>query len=196
MQKRRLVFSSSVMVLVATRFKAAFLLTALFMASILCASSAVAQDQASAARAAAGCGLSQTQFDVKLDDTLHVLAQPETGKAIVYVFEDDFTGPTMRIGVDGTWTGATTGKSFLYFSVTPGEHSVCTEWQSNVFKKTSERVGGAISLNVEAGKVYYLRMTFEEVTKASGRIRLQLTDNAEGQFLLSSSALSNSHPKK
>jgi hypothetical protein len=39
-------------------------------------------------------------------------------------------------------------------------------------------------------------MTFEEVTKASGRIKLDLTDNAEGQFLLSSSALSNSHPKK
>ena len=102
----------------------------------------------------------------------------------------------MRIGVDGSWTGATNSKSFLYFSVAPGEHSVCTEWQSNVFKKTSERVGGAITLNVEAGKVYYLRMTFEEVTKASGRIKLSLTDNAEGQFLLSSSALSNSHPKK
>jgi hypothetical protein len=114
----------------------------------------------------------------------------------VYVFEDDFTGPTMRIGVDGSWTGATNSKSFLYFTVTPGEHSVCTEWQSNFFKKTSERVGGAITLRVEAGKVYYLRMTFEEVTKASGRIKLSLADNAEGQFLLSSSALSNSHPKK
>jgi hypothetical protein len=39
-------------------------------------------------------------------------------------------------------------------------------------------------------------MTFEEVTKASGRIKLDLADRTEGQFLLSSSALSNSHPKK
>jgi hypothetical protein len=68
--------------------------------------------------------------------------------------------------VNGSWAGATNGKSFIYFSVAPGEHSVCTEWQSYVFKKTSERAGGAISLNLEAGKVYYLRMTFEEVTKA------------------------------
>jgi hypothetical protein len=157
---------------------------------------AIAQDQAAAAHTAAGCGPAKTQFDTKLDGTLHVLAQPEAGKAIVYVFEDDFTGPTMRIGVDGSWAGATNGKSFIYFTVAPGEHSVCTEWQSNVFKKTSERVGGAKSLTVEAGKVYYLRMTFEEVTKASGRIKLELTDNAEGQFLLSSSALSNSQPKK
>jgi Protein of unknown function (DUF2846) len=169
---------------------------AIFAITILCASHASAQDQAAAARTAAGCGASQTQFDVKLDDSLHVLAQPEEGKAVVYVFEDDFTGPTMRIGIDGAWVGATNGKSFLYFSLAPGEHSICTEWQSNVFKKTSERVGGAKSLTVEAGKVYYLRMTFEEVTKASGRIKLDLTDNAEGQFLLSSSALSNSHPKK
>src|SRR5580692_11652857 len=172
------------------------LLVAFFTAIVLSASPAFAQDQAAAARTAAGCGPSQTQFDVKTDATLHLLAQPEDGKAIVYVFEDDFTGPTMRIGVDGSWVGATNGKSFIYFSLAPGDHRVCTEWQSNVFKKTSERVGGTISLNLEAGKVYYLRMTFEEVTKASGRIKLDLADNAEGQFLLSSSALSNSHPKK
>jgi hypothetical protein len=90
--------------------------------------------------------------------------------------------------------------SFVYLSriLSPaaGDRNVCPEWQSNLYKKTSERVGGAKSLTVEAGKVYYLRMTFEEVTKASGRTKLDLTDNAEGQFLLSSSALSNSHPKK
>src|SRR5580704_6216207 len=177
------------------------LTSVLFAAAVLAAAgfsaaSSFAQDQAAAARTAAGCGPSQTQFDVKLDDTLHIPAQPEEGKAVVYVFEDDFTGPTMRIGVDGTWVGATNGKSFIYFTLAPGEHSVCTEWQSNVFKKTSERVGAAKSLSVEAGKVYYLRMTFEEVTQASGRIKLELADYAEGQFLLSSSALSNSHPKK
>jgi hypothetical protein len=178
------------------RFKSVLFAAVMSAATVFSPSSTSAQDQAAAARTAAGCGPSQTQFDVKLDDALHIPAQPEEGKAIVYVFEDDFTGPTMRIGVDGTWMGATNGKSFIYFTLAPGEHSVCTEWQSNVFKKTSERVGGAKSLTVEAGKIYYLRMTFEEVTKASGRIKLDLTDNAEGQFLLSSSALSNSHPKK
>jgi hypothetical protein len=178
------------------QFALALFISVILAATVFSASPALAQDQAAAARTAAGCGPSQSQFEVKLDDTLHLLAQPEEGKAILYVFEDDFTGPTMRIGVDGSWVGATNSKSFLYFSLAPGEHSICTEWQSNVFKKTSERVGGAKSLTVEAGKVYYLRMTFEEVTKASGRIKLDLTDNAEGQFLLSSSALSNSRPKK
>ena len=196
MRKHQLVsFPSKILSMVA-RPTVVLLTAAVVTTTVLGTSPASAQVQAATARTAAGCGPSQVQFDVKLDDTLHVLAQPEAGKAIVYVFEDDFTGPTMRIGVDGSWAGATNGKSFIYFSIAPGEHNVCTEWQSNVFKKTSERVGGAISLNLEAGKVYYLRMTFEEVTKASGRIKLDLTDNAEGQFLLSSSALSNSHPKK
>jgi hypothetical protein len=179
-----------------TLFTATLATAILLTAGVFGASPAFAQDQAAVARTAAGCGPSQAQFDVKTDDTLHLSAQPEQGKATVYVFEDDLAGPTMRIGVDGSWAGATNGKSFIYFTLAPGEHNVCTEWQSNVFKKTSERVGGAKSLTVEAGKVYYLRMTFEEITKASGRIKLELTDNAEGQFLLSSSALSNSHPKK
>lgn len=195
MRKRRLVSFGKFLSMVA-RSTGVLFRAAVITTTVLGTLPALAQDQAATARTAAGCGPSQVQFDVKPDDTLHVLAQPEAGKAMVYVFEDDFTGPTMRIGVDGSWVGATNGKSFIYFSIAPGEHNVCTEWQSNVFKKTSERVGGAISLNLEAGKVYYLRMTFEEVTKASGRIKLDLTDNAEGQFLLSSSALSNSHPKK
>jgi hypothetical protein len=168
----------------------------LLLLSFLFAVPAFAQDQATTARTAAGCGPNQVQFDVKLDDSLHVLAQPETGKAIVYVFEDAFNSPTMRIGMDGTWVGATNAKSFIYFSLTPGDHNICTEWQSNFFKKISERIGAAVSLNVEGGKVYFIRMTFEEITKGSGRVKLEIADNAEGQFLLASSALSNSHPKK
>jgi hypothetical protein len=196
MRKRQLVSCFGKFLSMVARSTGVLFAAAVITTTVLCTSPAFAQDQAATARTAAGCGPGQVQFDVKLDDTLHVLAQPEAGKAMVYVFEDDFTGPTMRIGVDGSWAGATNGKSFIYFSIAPGEHNVCTEWQSNVFKKRSERVGGAISLNLAAEKVYYLRMTFEEVTKASGRIKLDLTDNAEGQFLLSCSALSHSHPKK
>ena len=38
-----------------------------------------------------GCGPSQVQFDVTLDDALHVPAQSAAGKAMVTVFEGDFT---------------------------------------------------------------------------------------------------------
>lgn len=168
----------------------------LILLVFLSASAAFAQDPSATARAAAGCGPTQVQFDVKLDETAHALAQPEEGKALVYVFEDAITTTTMRIGADGSWVGATNGKSYISFSLAPGIHSVCTEWQSNTFKKTAEKVGGALSLGVQAGKIYYVRMTFEEFSQANGRIRLELADDAEGQFLLSGSLFSKSQPKK
>jgi hypothetical protein len=168
----------------------------LFLLIALSASAAFAQDPNATARASAGCGPNHVQFDVKLDETPHALAQPEAGKAVLYVFEDSFSAPTMRIGADGSWVGATNAKSYIYLSLPAGTHNVCTEWQSNAFKKTAEKVGAAASLNLEGGKTYFLRMTFEEIAQASGRIRLELADDAEGQFLLSSSVYSSSRPKK
>lgn len=168
----------------------------LLLLSFLFAVPAFAQDQAAGARTAAGCGSIQTQFDVKLDGTLHVLAQPEAGKAMVYVFQAFLGGLTMRIGLDGSWLGATNDLSYFYFSVPPGDHNLCAEWQSSVYKTATQRVGGAKSLRVEAGKTYYLWMTYAGVAAREGRIKFKPTDNAEGQFLLSYSALSNSHPKK
>ena len=44
-----------------------------------------AQDQVAVARAAAGCGPSEVRFTVKTDKDQHPMAQPEAGKAIVYV---------------------------------------------------------------------------------------------------------------
>src|ERR1700722_140196 len=131
-----------------------------FTTIVFCVSPALAQDQTAAARTAAGCGPNQTQFDVKRDDTLHLLAQPEPGKAIVYVFEPDLTFGTMRIGIDGSWVGATNGRTYLYFSLAPGQHNVCAESQSNASRKAAETVGAARTLTVEAGKVYYLRIIF------------------------------------
>jgi len=61
---------------------------------------------------------------------------------------------------------ANKGKSYFFFSVDPGDHQVCTNWQSGTFKKTAKRIGSAITLKVEAGKVYYLRtQLYEEVSR-------------------------------
>ncbi|MGB6961310.1 MAG: DUF2846 domain-containing protein [Candidatus Acidiferrum sp.] len=145
-----------------------------------------AQDQA-----AAGCGPSQVLFDVKTDDTKHPEGQSENGKALVYFFVDYITAPTMRVGVDGSWVGANEGKSYFYFTVEPGEHNVCTEWQSSTFKKSSERIGEALHLTVETGKTYYLRLNF-----SYQRMNLELTDIAEAHFLMGSSLYSTSKLKK
>lgn len=151
----------------------------------------LAQDDAAAARTAAGCGPSTGMFDVKTTDLKHPVAQPEEGRALVYFFVDLVAAPTMRVGVDGNWVGANDGKSYFFFQVQPGEHNVCTEWQSGTFKKSSERVGEAIHLTAEAGKTYYLRLNF-----SYQRMHLELSDEAEGHFLIGSSLYATSQPKK
>jgi hypothetical protein len=163
---------------------------------LLFASPVIAQDQPVVAPARGGCGPGEAQFDVKSNGNQHPVAQPESGKALVYVFEDMEHGPTMRVGLDGAWIGANKGKSYFFFSVDPGDHQVCTNWQSGTFKKTAKRIGSAITLKVEAGKIYYLRTQLYERTEQDRNVKLEPVESAEGQFLISASAFSTFHPKK
>jgi hypothetical protein len=161
----------------------------------------LAQDQARAVRAAAGCGPDNVQFDVTTDKRQHTEGRPEAGKALVYVFEDEERDPnqvlgvvTTRIGLDGAWVGADHGKSYFFFSVAPGEHAVCANWQARL--KMYSKLASAASLTAEAGKVYYLRAIVEERTHIRPAVRIEAVDAAEAQLLVAGSALSSSHPKK
>jgi len=163
----------------------------LWLAGCLGALPVVAQDDAAAARTAAGCGPSGVMFDVQTTDTKHPVGQPERGKALVYFLVDFITAPTMRVGVDGNWVGANDKKSYFFFQVEPGEHNICTEWQSGTFKKSSERVGEAMHLTTEVGKTYYIRLNF-----SYQRMHLEMSDEAEGHFLIGSSLYATSQLKK
>jgi hypothetical protein len=163
---------------------------------LLFASPVMAQDQPAAAPARGGCGPSEAQFEVKSDRNQHPVRRPESGKALVYFFEDMERGPTMRVGLDGAWIGANKGKSYFFFSVDPGDHQVCTNWQSGTFKKTAMRIGSAITLKAEAGKIYYLRTQVYERTEQDRNVKLEPVESAEGQFLISASSFSTFHPKK
>jgi Protein of unknown function (DUF2846) len=163
----------------------------LCLAIFLRALPVVAQDDAAAARTAAGCGPSAEMFNVQTTDVKHPVGQAEQGKALVYFFADFVGAPTMRVGVDGNWVGANNGKSYFFFQVAPGEHSVCTEWQSGTFKKSSERIGEAMHLTAEAGETYYIRLNF-----SYQRMNMELSDAAEGHFLIGSSLFAISQPKR
>lgn len=163
------------------------LLLAIFLGSM----PSLAQDDSAVARTAAGCGPSEQMFNVQTTDNKHPVGQPAPDKALVYFFVDLLNAPTMRVGVDGIWVGANNGKSYFFFQVSPGQHNVCTEWQSGTFKKTSERIGEAMQLTAEPGKTYFVRLNF-----AYQRMHLELSDEAEGHFLIGSSLFATSQPKK
>jgi len=175
------------------------------LAILLFASPLFAQDQAAAARAAAGCGPNEVKFIVKTDKTQHPMAQPEAGKAIVYVFGGEAIdlgglvigkdGVTTRWGIDGSWVGAGYRDSYLFFYVDPGDHRLCAGRQA--YSKPS----AALSFTAEAGKTYYFR-TRSPHSRAEGHIdgrpetKLESVDPAEGQLLLADSPLTTFQPKK
>ena len=153
-----------------------------------------AKAQVDVALGHAGCGPYDARFDVKVDKSQHPFVEPEAGKALVYVFEEDQTtaSPTTRVGLDGKWMGANTNDSYFFFAVDPGDHRLCTNWQEKI--EDLGRLGGALHFNAEAGKIYYFRTRITE--RRSYSVDLRPANSAEGQFLISSHFLSTSHVKK
>jgi len=162
---------------------------------ILLAASVYAQDQSVAG--AAACGPKGASFNVKRDDSQHVLAQPEAGKARVYFVQDvgviDCIGGcfTMKVGLDGAWVGANQHNSYFSVSVEPGEHHLCANPQSRF---QAGRLVALAHFTAEAGKVYYFRTrAFEDRNQMF--LDLDPIDSDQAQHLIASYPLSMSHPK-
>jgi hypothetical protein len=158
------------------------------------AASAFAQSPADASTAA--CGPENVSFNVKLDRSQHALANPDQGKARVYFLHDAGTGstlgyPTVKVAMDGAWVGANHGNSYFFLSVEPGEHHVCVTLQSSLVAQRVELAHFA----AEAGKVYYYR-TRLVMSRSVELLELGAIDNDQGKYLVASTPLSISSPKK
>ena len=149
-------------------------------------------DQASAARAAAGCGPNEIQFDVKTDKTQHPQAPPEAARAVIYVFSERAEFPNVRVGMDGKWMGANHDESYFFFTAEPGEHRLCWDVQKGQEKLSGQ--GAAVTFTAEAGKAYFFR-TILASAEIAPRWKVKRLDAAEGMFLVSSWPLSTSHPR-
>ena len=170
---------------------------------ILFATSAFAQDQSAIASVEAACGPKEVQFDTETAQN-QPLSQPEAGKSLVYVVEvfDKVVGqisrPTLRVGLDGKWVGADKGNSYLSVSVDPGEHHLCTRWQSHWRRYSNEAAFAGFT--ADSGKIYYFRARIAELGGSGGAsnfsLDLEPLNPDEGKYLVASSAFSVSHPKK
>jgi hypothetical protein len=165
---------------------------------ILFAASAFAQDHA----IGSACGPAAAHFDTQTG-AQQAITQPQEGKGQVYVIEvfdkvvGELSRPTLRVGLDGAWVGADKGNSYLSFSVDPGEHHLCTNWQSR-WKRFSNRAAFT-SFTSDPGKIYYFRARIREVGGSSGAstfsLDLEPVNDDEGKYLVASSALSVSHSR-
>jgi hypothetical protein len=172
----------------------------------LVAMPALAQDQAAAARTAAGCGADNVSFDVKVDKKQHPAPVAEAGKARLYVFEELKTddtailigGVTTKVGLDGNWLGGNKDGGYVFFSVNPGDHRVCAAWQSSI--EGLARLASAASFTAQPGDVFYFRIKVRAFSPRGGRgdydLNLEPVDPAEAQLLIANLAPASSHPKK
>jgi hypothetical protein len=132
--------------------------------AVLVSLPALAGEQGSAVAAArAACGPADVKFNVTSSGQ-QLTAQSEPGKALVYVVEqfdkpeNELVTPTLRVGLDGAWVGATYGTSYLFFSVEPGEHHLCSDWQSLPPLRLINHLPPSLAnLTAESGRIYYFR---------------------------------------
>jgi hypothetical protein len=175
----------------------------ILMFALLFASPVFAQDLPPSGLEAAGCGADNIHFDVKTNKKQHPTAQPDAGKALVYVIGDTWSDhvsvhigtPPTRFGVDGTWVGANGYRSYFYFSVEPGDHRLCTSAQSKI-QRVVKSSTAATSFTAEAGKSYYFRTAIPERPVAGEGVKLVPVDPAEAQVLLASASFSTFHLSK
>jgi hypothetical protein len=172
------------------------------LAAILLSAPVLAADQLPAAAVVkAACGPDSIKFNVTSGGQ-QPAAQAGPGKALVYVVEqfdrpvNALVTPTLRIGFDGSWVGANYGTSHLFFSVDPGEHHLCSDWQS--FPPLVPRVQASLAgLTAEAGQTYYFRA---RIIQHSGNgpwtLDLERINDDEGQMLVATSPRSGYRQKK
>ena len=149
------------------------------------------------------CGPMDVKFQIKMDNSQSPKpnVKAAAGKALVYVIEDQqFKGVkqvTVRVGLDGSWVGATRGYSYLSFPVEPGEHHLCVDIMPGVL--SLGRPVSLFGLTAEEGDVYYFRArTTGGPPSAMERngldstisIDLDLLNSDEGKLLLTYSSLS------
>jgi hypothetical protein len=161
---------------------------------LVCAAPVYGQNATTDFRTGAGCGPQKTQYEVTLDAPEKGVIAPSPGKARVYVLEIvgmNNTGVTTRIGVDGQWVGANTGKGYVSFEVEPGDHNICADWQS--IMKARQEDGAAMVMRAEEGKTYYFVVG---ILIQALDFNLTEVDEAEGQWLLSISQKSEWTQKK
>jgi hypothetical protein len=149
-----------------------------------------------------GCGDPSAKFSVSTNDPSKPSAQPDSGKALVFIIEDDsnfnsFPKPTTRAGVDRKWVGATHGNSWLSFSVDPGEHHLCASWQTSVVLGKGKQTSAA-HFTAEPGGIYYFEVKnkfFQSQYGSVGEMTLDPLDSDEGQVLARKYHMVTSQPK-
>ena len=109
--------------------------------------------------------------------------QPPSGKALVYILRPTWLGKPFagHITANGQVIGSMEGEMYVYAALDPGQYE---------FKVTGQDNDSHITVNLEAGKKYYIyQSVYSGVLK--GFTSLDLVDDDKGRAALGQCALSN-----
>ena len=163
---------------------------------ILLSCAVFAQDEAAIAKAKSACGPDNIFFDVYTGEETHALATPAPGKALVFVIGENVTcaacDVTVRVGMDSAWAGAIEGSSWIAMNVEPGEHHLCTNWQSSLAGR--RRHVALAGFTAENGKVYFFRLRVN--TREEPVLDLDAINGDEGRYLVAEYRASEFHARK
>jgi hypothetical protein len=145
----------------------------------------------------AACGAREVKFQVRSDyQGLH-LPVVDAGKAVVYFVEmqkiDGIGNVTAKIALDGKWVGANHSNSYFFVTVEPGEHHLCTSWQSSVASRQQVSLN---NLTAESGKTYYFSTRITGDGREGYSFDLVKINSDEAQLLIARSPYSISRAKK
>jgi len=166
---------------------------------LLFASMSLTQDQSAIAKAKSACGPDEIRFDFQTTKDSPSVVEPEPGKARIYVIGRDHRscggcGIVARVGLNGAWIGAINGNSYLTASLEPGEHHLCTNWQSRLSYRNDQIT--LANFTAEPGKTYYFRMRLLTQETGPALLDLDAINSDEGRYLVLTSESSESHAKK
>jgi hypothetical protein len=151
------------------------------------------------AQVAPGCGPAKVKFEVTLAKTSNPVPAPEPGKALVVFVQDSGTKeyaegtPLTQFGIDGAWVGAAQGDAYFLVPVAPGEHHLCSNWQTKLMRLGDSRTTAALHFTAEAGETYFFGTKY---IIQDGLVLFDPLDSDEAKLLITSFALATSHEKK
>lgn len=159
------------------------------MAASVFAASAMGMDQQGiASLLARGCGPENIKFSVSIGDPQSPLSEFKSTMSRLIVLPEAVSSAegcrytVTRIGMDGQWLGATCVGGYLVADIAPGPHHLCANFQ----KLPLPQLTALRAFSFEPGRTYYFRATIIERSYEGNRsLHLKLTDEDEGQLLMS-----------
>ena len=129
--------------------------------------------------AIAGCG-AQYQIPESPQEIADQKMQPVPGKAVIYIVQNSFGVYSAGLAMDDGTQITTFPGTFYRWVTTPGTHSI---------RSSEGNLSARITLNVEAGQIYFVQHYVNGVRGSTTDARLQLIGAKSGREMVTQGRL-------